>query len=67
MTMREKQILARTRDPLILSRQGLLKSKKKIGGNHAFFRDNLATIFLKSAKIQSNVWHFFPKVKLNFI
>ena len=27
------------------------ESKKKIGGSHAFFRDNQATIFLKSAKI----------------
>ena len=31
MTMREKKILA----------LGLLKSKKKIGGNHAFFTDNI--------------------------
>ena len=30
MTMREKQLLT----------EGLLESKKKIGGNHAFFRDN---------------------------
>ena len=27
--------------------QGLLESKKKNVGNHAFFRDNLATIILK--------------------
>ena len=32
----------------------------KIGGNHAFFRDNYkVTILLKSSKIQSNVWVFF--------
>ena len=30
----------------------LLKSKKKIGGNHAFFEDNQSTIFAKSFKIQ---------------
>ena len=30
MTMREEQLLT----------EGLLESKKKIGGNHAFFRDN---------------------------
>ena len=31
----------------------LLKSKKKIGGNHAFFKDNLSTIFAKSFKLQA--------------
>ena len=41
--------------------QWLLESIKKIGGNHAFFRDNQATIIdKKSSKIQSKVWRFFP-------
>ena len=35
----------------IRSKQGLLESKKTIGGNQAFFRDNLAIISLKNAKI----------------
>ena len=38
--------------------------KKKIGGNHACFGDNLATIILKSSKIRSNVWPFFFQSKL---
>ena len=46
--MREKQILAR-----------LLESRKKIGGNHAFFRDNLQTIILKSAKKLKQCMAFF--------
>ena len=47
--MQDEQMLARA----------LFKPKKKIWGNHAFFRDNLATIGLKSANIQSNVCFFF--------
>ena len=42
----------------------LLKSKKKIGGNHAFLEDNISTIFVKSFKIQSNVWRSFPNPSL---
>ena len=51
MNMPEKQIL-----------QVLLKSKKKIGENHTFFKDKLnwSTIFVKSLKIQSNVGRSFP-------
>ena len=49
MTMQEKQILAIA--------NGI---QKKNGGNQAIFRDNKATIILKSPKIQSNVWHFYP-------
>ena len=48
MSMRGKQILARAIEIL-----------KEIGGNHAFFRDNEATVILKNSKIQSNIWHFF--------
>ena len=59
MTMREKQILARA--------VGLLESKKKIGGNHAFFGDNYKTIILKNSKIQSNVWRYISKLKLYYL
>ena len=41
---------------LLLNPLGLvsfLKSKKKIGGNHAFFKDNSRTIFVKSFKIKA--------------
>ena len=39
--------------------QGLLESKEEIGCSHAFFfRDNQETTILKSARIQSDVWHF---------
>ena len=44
MTMRGKQILARA-----------IEIQKENWGNHAFFRDNEATIVLKNSKIQSNV------------
>ena len=39
------------------SYQGLLKSKKKTGGNHAFFRDNCASIWRKTLNR-----HFFRKM-----
>ena len=42
----------------------LLKSKKKIGGSHAFFKDNSWIIFVKSCKIQSNVWRSFSNWNL---
>ena len=45
--MQGKQILARA-----------VGIQKEIGGTHAFFRDNQATIIQKSSKIQGNVWHF---------
>ena len=48
MAMREKQITA-----------GAIGIQKENWGNHAFFRDNLATITLQNSKIQSNVWRFF--------
>ena len=38
--------------------QGLLKSKKKIGGNHVFYSNNYSK--KKNSKINSNVWCFFP-------
>jgi len=41
------------------SQQVLLKSEKKTGGNHAFFKDNSWIISVKSLKIQSNVWRSF--------
>ena len=47
--MREKQILT-----------SVIEIQIEIGGNHAFFEDNLkSTIFVKSFKIQSNVWRSF--------
>ena len=56
MTMRENQILGRA-----------IEIQKENWGNHTFFRDNEATIILKSAKMQSNVWHFFPKLEINYL
>ena len=45
LNMREKQVLT-----------SVIEIQKEIGGNHAFFEDNLkSTIFVKSFKIQSNV------------
>jgi len=35
-------------------------------GNHAFFRDNLATIILKKRKNTKNVLQFLSKFKLNY-
>ena len=52
MTMREKQILLRA-----------VEIQKENWGNHAFFRDNEATIILKSSKIQGNVWRFFFQIE----
>ena len=52
LNMREKQILT-----------SVIEIKKKIGGNHAFFEDNLSTIFGKSFNIQSNVWRSFPFIE----
>ena len=46
------------------SYQVLLKSKKKIGGNHAFFKDNSWIISVKNFKIQSNVWRSFSNWRL---
>ena len=43
--------------------EGYWNPKKKIGGNNAHFRNNLATIIiiiLKCCKMQDNVWPFFP-------
>ena len=42
------------------SQQGILKFKKKIGGNHAFFRDNQATIIPKNIKYKAMYGIFFP-------
>ena len=47
MTMREKQIVTRAIE---------IQKAKLAGGNYEFFRDNQATVLLKSAKIQINVW-----------
>ena len=49
MTMHGKQIFART----------IGIQKKEIHGYYAYFRDNKATIILKSFKMHDNVRHFF--------
>ena len=41
------------------SLQGLLESKKKIWGDHAFFRDNQETIILKMLKYKEMYGGFF--------
>ena len=43
-----------------------LKSKKKIGGNHAFFQDNSWIIFVKALKYKACM-AFFSKLKLNYL
>ena len=43
------------------SYQRLLKSKKKIGGNHAFFRDNCASIILWRKTLNR---HFSEKIMI---
>ena len=53
MYMREKQTLT-----------SVIEIQKKIGSDHAFFEDNLSTIFVKSSAIQSNVWGSFPNRSL---
>ena len=50
LSLREKQILV-----AVIEIQ-----KENWGGTTHFFRDNEATIILKSSKIQNNVWCFFP-------
>ena len=55
MTMRDREILART----------IGIQKENWGESGIFFLDNLATIILKSSKIQSNVWRFLSKLKLS--
>ena len=45
----------------------LLKSKNKIGGNHAFFKDNSRTIFVKSFKNTKPCMGFFLKLNLNYL
>ena len=45
--------------------QGLLKSKKKTGANHAFFRDNCASIWRKTLNghlLENDKKLFFPQI-----
>ena len=48
---------------LLMTFRGKQILAKKIGGNHAFFRDNKATIILNNSKIQSNVLRFFFQIE----
>ena len=48
-----------------LSNLGLLKSKKKITGNHAFFRDNLGSICKKHHTLPCSLQPFGITVAFN--
>ena len=45
--------------------QGQVESKKKIGGKHAFYRDNQAEIILKVIKYRA-MYGFFSTLKLYY-
>ena len=50
-----------------ISLQGLLESPNQNGGNHTYFRNNLATtILIKSTVKLKTMYDIFPKLKANY-